>query len=176
MPRYWSWFSLSLLEKWIPTDDTFMGIFINGLERTRPNFNRIDMAYIRDIESISIRQWLYASNSSGFVNVWRPKTLILDAVLSEILLSQWTQHNHNSWWRHQMETFSALPAICAGNSPVTGEFPAQGQSRGTLMFSFICAWINGWVNNHEAADVMRHRAHYDVTVMFTEFSFHICNH
>ena len=24
-----------------------------------------------------------------------------------------------------METFSALLAICAGNSPVTGEFPAQ---------------------------------------------------
>ena len=28
-------------------------------------------------------------------------------------------------WRHQMETFSALPAICAGNSPGSGEFPAQ---------------------------------------------------
>ena len=31
----------------------------------------------------------------------------------------------NTWWHHQMETFSALLAICAGNSPVTGEFPAQ---------------------------------------------------
>ena len=30
-----------------------------------------------------------------------------------------------SLWRHQMETFSALLAICAGNSPVTGEFPTQ---------------------------------------------------
>ena len=30
-----------------------------------------------------------------------------------------------TWWRHQMETFTALLAICAGNSPVTGEFPAQ---------------------------------------------------
>ena len=30
-----------------------------------------------------------------------------------------------SWWRHQMETFSALLAICAGNSPVPGELPAQ---------------------------------------------------
>ena len=28
-------------------------------------------------------------------------------------------------WRHQMETSSALLAICAGNSPVPGEFPAQ---------------------------------------------------
>ena len=30
-----------------------------------------------------------------------------------------------SWWRHQIEAFSALLAICAGNSPVPGEFPAQ---------------------------------------------------
>ena len=30
-----------------------------------------------------------------------------------------------SWWRHQMEPFSALLAICAGNSPVPGEFPTQ---------------------------------------------------
>ena len=30
-----------------------------------------------------------------------------------------------TWWRHQMETFSALRTICAGNSPVTGEIPAQ---------------------------------------------------
>ena len=30
-----------------------------------------------------------------------------------------------SWWHHQMETFSALLAICAGNSLVTGEFPTQ---------------------------------------------------
>ena len=30
-----------------------------------------------------------------------------------------------SWWRHQTETFSALLAICAGNSPVPGEFPTQ---------------------------------------------------
>ena len=30
-----------------------------------------------------------------------------------------------TWWRHQMETFSALLAICAGNSPVPGEVPTQ---------------------------------------------------
>ena len=30
-----------------------------------------------------------------------------------------------TWWRHKMETFSALLALCAGNSPVTGEFPSQ---------------------------------------------------
>ena len=35
------------------------------------------------------------------------------------------RHLADSWWRHQMETFSALLAICAENSPVPGEFPAQ---------------------------------------------------
>ena len=37
------------------------------------------------------------------------------------------KHYYYTWsgWRHQMETFSALGALCAGNSPGTGEFPAQ---------------------------------------------------
>ena len=43
--------------------------------------------------------------------------------------------------------------------------PHKGQWRRALMFSLICAWMNGWVNNREADDLRRHRAHYDVTVM-----------
>ena len=62
-----------------------------------------------------------------------------------------------------LSSFSALLAICAGNSPIIGEFPAQW--RGAMMFSLICAWINGWVNNREAGDLRRHRPHYDVTLM-----------
>ena len=30
-----------------------------------------------------------------------------------------------SWWLHQMETSSALLALCAGNQPVTSEIPSQ---------------------------------------------------
>ena len=33
------------------------------------------------------------------------------------------------------------------------------------MFSLICVWINGWVNNGEAGDLRRYRAHYDVILM-----------
>ena len=44
-------------------------------------------------------------------------------------------------------------------------FRVTGQWRGALMFSFICARINGWVNNGDAGDLRRHRAHYDITVM-----------
>ena len=35
------------------------------------------------------------------------------------------EHMPWTWWRHQMETFPALLAICAENSPLTGEFPSQ---------------------------------------------------
>ena len=44
-----------------------------------------------------------------------------------------------SWWRHQMETFSALLALCAGNSPVPVNSPHKDQWRGAVMFSLICA-------------------------------------
>ena len=43
--------------------------------------------------------------------------------------------------------------------------PHKDQWRGALMFSLICAWINGLVNNREAGDLRRHHALYDVTVM-----------
>ena len=48
-------------------------------------------------------------------------------------------------------------------SPVNS--PHKGQWRGALVFSLICTWLNGWVNNREAGDLRRHRAHYDVIVM-----------
>ena len=71
-----------------------------------------------------------------------------------------------------METFSALLALCAGNSPVTVNSPHRGQWRGASMFSLIYAWTNGWVNNRDAGDLRRHRADYDVTVMYLAISRH----
>ena len=50
-------------------------------------------------------------------------------------------------------------------SPVN--YPHKGQWRGALMFSLICAWINGWVNNGDAGDLRRHGSHYDVIIMIT---------
>ena len=52
-------------------------------------------------------------------------------------------------------------------SPVNS--PHKGQWRGALMFSLICAWINCSANNRDAGDLRRHRAHYYVTVMVTEW-------
>ena len=48
-------------------------------------------------------------------------------------------------------------------SPVNS--PYKGQWSGAFMLSLICAWMNRWVNNREAGDLKRYRAHYDVIVM-----------
>ena len=48
-------------------------------------------------------------------------------------------YTFGSWWRHQMEIFSALLAFCAGNSPHKGKW------RGALVFSLIRA-LNKWLS------------------------------
>ena len=41
----------------------------------------------------------------------------------------------------------------------------KASDSGVLIFSFICAWTNNWVNNGDAGDLRRNRSHYDVIVM-----------
>ena len=69
----------------------------------------------------------------------------------------------NPWWRHQMETFSALLALCAGNSPVTGEFHAQRPV--TRSFDVLFDLRLNKRFSHEAGDLKGHRAQHNVTVM-----------
>ena len=68
--------------------------------------------------------------------------------------------------------FSASLDICAGNSPVTGEFPAQMPVTRSFDVFFDLRLISGWVNNGEFGDLRRHRAHYDVTKMVVMFQQH----
>ena len=54
-----------------------------------------------------------------------------------------------AWWRHHMETLSALMAICEGNPSVTGGFPSQKTSNTVtlgLKFSVMLIETNGWTN------------------------------
>ena len=72
-----------------------------------------------------------------------------------------------SWWRHQMETSSALLALFVRGihwSPVNS--PHKAQWRGALMISLVCTWINGGVNNRDTGDFRCHGAHYDVIKLF----------
>ena len=65
-----------------------------------------------------------------------------------------------------METFSALLAICAGNSPLTGEFPAQRSV--TRSFDvFFDLRLNKRLSKQswDTGNLRRHRANYDVIVM-----------
>ena len=74
-------------------------------------------------------------------------------------------------WKHFPSYWPFVWGIC--RSP--RKSPHQGQWGGTLMFSLICAWINGWVNTREPGDLRRHSAHYDVAVMILNFLFIDCH-
>ena len=97
--------------------------------------------------------------------------IIGDSGWRKVSQNQWPSsktpqtYEATTWWRHQMATFSALLAICAGNSPASGEFPAQRPvTRSFDVFFDLCV-INGCENNRKAGDLRRYRAHYDVIVM-----------
>ena len=75
--------------------------------------------------------------------------------------SKQTSNNDVIKWKHFPRHWPFVRGI--HRSPVNS--PHKGQWHGALMFSLICAWINGWVNNREAGDLRRHRAHYGVIVM-----------
>ena len=64
-------------------------------------------------------------------------------------------------WKHFPRYWPFVRGI--HRSPVNP--PHKGQWRGALLFTLICARINGWVNNCKAGDLKRNRAHYDVIVM-----------
>ena len=102
------------------------------------------------------KSWLNIGSGKGLVPD-RHQVIAWTNVHLSLMRSTRTIPMH-TWWRHQMKTFSALLALCSGNSPVTGQW------HGTLMFSLIWAWTNSWVNNWDAGDLRCHHAHYDVTV------------
>ena len=72
-----------------------------------------------------------------------------------------TPHDDVIKWKHFTRFWPFVRGI--HRSPVNSSH--KGQWRRALMFFFICVWINGCVNNREAGDLRRYRAHYDVRVM-----------
>ena len=66
-----------------------------------------------------------------------------------------------------METFSALLAICAGNSLVNGEFPAQRLVTQSFDVFFYLRPNERLSKQSWAGDLRRHCALYDVTAKKT---------
>ena len=110
--RYFSWCVL------ISTDICY--VFIIWTERTHPTV----MIMSERCQNVVKTTFWHNIDAIFFIklNVRRGRFCFL------IKGYWWTQVEHTcilSWWRHQINTFSALLAICAGNSSVPGEFPTQ---------------------------------------------------
>ena len=93
----------------------------------------------------SLAQFLYSEMYNGCERTKRH-------IIIEVKLT-WTHQIYNPLWRHQMETFSALVAICAENSSVNGEFPTHRPVTRSFDDSLICAWIVNLLDNREVGDL-----------------------
>ena len=99
--------------------------------------------------------------------------LLLNEDIREALLNlsfgsgnlECSRHDDASKWKHFPRNWPFMRGI--RRSSVNS--PHKGQWRRALMFSLICVWINGWVNNREAGDLRRHRGHHHVNVMIASF-------
>ena len=80
---------------------------------------------------------------------------------SPVAITVLLPHDDVIKWKH----FPRYWPFVRGIHRSTVNSPHKGQWRGALIFSLICARINGWVNNRDASNLRRHRAHYDVIVM-----------
>ena len=90
-------------------------------------------------------------------------TLICPSLSGKCFYAETSSYFHDDVikWKHFPRYRPFVRVI--HRSPVNS--PHKGQWRGALMFSLICAWINGWVNNRETGDLRRHRAYWDVIVI-----------
>ena len=102
-------------------------------------------------------QWKYFMPLSDALDIFFKHLRMMEVETCLIIFAMMTSSNGNIFLRN----WPFVRGI--HRSPVNS--PHKGQWRGALMFSLICAWINGWVSNCKAGDLRRHRAHYDVIVM-----------
>ena len=123
------------------------------------------------------KQWWWIE-AKAWISYQHIDSLVQDCSISNALTMEILQScikqsisiNHNSSlhkhddvikWKHFLRYWPFVRGI--HRFPVNS--PHKGQWRGALMFALIYVWINGWVNNREAGDLRRHRAHFDVIVM-----------
>ena len=81
--------------------------FINGFQRNRHHYCMLSFLFV-------------VKSDGTWKGLQKCRQMSESSFLK--LVPYW---NGSAWWRHQMETFSAPLALSVGNSPVTGDFPAQ---------------------------------------------------
>ena len=126
------------------------------------------------LKGFNLRKWTWKCMSSV---KWWPGCLGLNVFIrNQFVTPNFIQRGHGLCcdnvikWKHFPRYWPFVLGI--HRSPVNS--PHKGQWHGALMFSLICAWINGWVNTREAGDLRRHRAHDVVTVIrLTQIERHI---
>ena len=147
--------------------------FVQGIHRSRENvsiwwrYHVIPLFYqssvilltiIKQIRHIALKEW--------FTTLVLCCCELVFSVICQILFypfvkSLFITHDDVIKWKHFPRYWPFVGEI--HRSPMNS--PNKGQWSGALTFSLICAWINGWVNNPEAGDLRRYRAHSDSTVM-----------
>ena len=95
----------------------------------------------------------------------------LRSTASTQFMTNMTSHDDVIKWKH----FPHYWPFVRGIHQSLVNSPHKRQWRGDLMFSLICARINGWVNNREAGDLRCHVVHYDITVMIFQFALEFSN-
>ena len=89
------------------------------------------------------------------------KVGFIEAPANSNAWTKWYWHGDVIKWEHVPQYWPLVHGI--HRSLVNSHH--KGPWGGALMLSLNCAWINGWVNNREAGNLIRHHAHDDVTVM-----------
>ena len=109
----------------------------------------------------SPRTHLVCRHNDYATEPWTSSTLWDGDNLSTCGLRNGRKHDGVIKWKHFPRYWPFVWGI--HRSPVNS--PHKGQWRGAVVFSLICAWTNGWVNNCDPGGLRCHRSHYDVTVI-----------
>ena len=121
----------------------------------------ICMQYLKDFILLPPKHWNPHFCEFQALRLRKRVCWIAEGRKERIAHRKWEHHDDVMKWKHFPRYWPFVRGI--HRSPVN--FPHKDQWRGALMFPLICVWISGWINNGEAGDLRRHRAHYDVIIM-----------
>ena len=141
MSNHFLWNSKKLMFSCLPLDVKLLSIFSRYQKygKTEKYWKKVFWILILFQPNLVTRDCTH-QHTRGLIGCWKMATLasVDHQPQSMILMKTWwrqkdlrkwpfiiSTNGDLPWWHNQMETFSALLALCAGNSPVSGEFPSQ---------------------------------------------------